>query len=292
MTGAQKGILMLTCPLVEDAATLSPRQFYGFRRRLAGKELSTSDTGELTVSHLTELGLPVLTARKIIGLLDREELLSHYLRLGAVHGIVPLTRICGAYPDSLEQKLGDAAPPALFCRGDVSLLQTPCVALVGSRKLHEPGRLFAETVGWLAAEEGYTLVSGGAPGADTAAQEACLRHGGKVIVFTPERLTDVTPQDGVLYCSEGGYDLPFSAQRALGRNRLIHALAEKTFVAQCDGERGGTWRGSLENLKNGYSELFVFQDGSRGAQALLRSGAEELTELFTIGGLKPEQLSF
>ena len=192
----------------------------------------------------------------------------------------------------MENRLGSLAPPALFCKGDVSLLCSPCVALVGSRRLHEPGRQFAETVGALAAQEGYTLVSGGAEGADRTAQAACLRHGGKVIVFTPDRLTELKVQENILYCSEEGFDLPFTSLRALGRNRLIHALSEKTFVAQTSYQRGGTWRGSVENLRSGWSPLFVFWDGSRGAEGLMRMGAREILELNSIRSLQEPQLSF
>ena len=291
MTGAEKGILMLTCPLGEQAQTLTPRQFYGFRRRVMAAIQQQGDE-ELTVSHLTALGLPEGTAKKILALLEREERLESYLSAGQACGITAVTRASAPYPDALETKLGPNAPAALFCLWDVQLLQTPFVARVGSRKLHDAGRRFAETVGTLAAKESYTLVSGGAVGADSAAQQACLQAGGSVIVFTPERLLDVSPGEHVLYCSEGGYDHPFSAQRALSRNRLIHALAEKTFVAQCDGKRGGTWRGSLENLQKRYSDLFVFSDGGEGTRALVQLGAEPVTELISIRDLQLLQMEF
>ena len=92
----------------------------------------------------------------------------------------------------------------------------------------------------MAAREGFTLVSGGASGADTAAQEACLAAGGTVICFVPDELSRYAPRKNLLYCSADGYDLSFSASRALRRNHFIHALGEKVFVAQCPGTSGGT----------------------------------------------------
>ena len=58
----------------------------------------------------------------------------------------------------------------------------------------------------------------------------------------------------MLYCSAGGYELPFSTPRALARNCLIHAMGEKTLVAQCAEGTGGTWSGSQWNLRRGMSE--------------------------------------
>ena len=291
MTGAEKGLLMLCCQLGDvSVKTMTFRQFYGLRKRM--ESLDCPADKELTESDLRAIGLPAELATQILRMLDRERELEAYLLRAARYGIYPITRIHPDYPRVLEQKLKSTAPAVLFCKGDVRLLNLPCVSLVGSRKIHEPNRRFARRVGELAAEEGYCLVSGGASGADREAQEACLQNGGRVLVFTPDRLDKQPEKENVLYCSEGGWELGFSAQRALGRNRLIHAMGEKTFVAQCNAGHGGSWRGAEENLKNGYSRLFVFWDESEGAAGLLQSGAIEVTELTSIRNLKTGQESF
>ena len=183
-------------------------------------------------------------------------------------------------------------PPALFCRGDTAPLGTRCVALVGSRQLRPDNRRFAVQAGKLAAAEGFTLVSGGAAGADTAAQEACLAAGGRVICFVPDSLLDHPARQNVLYCSTGGYELPFSTPRALARNCLIHAMGEKTLVAQCAEGTGGTWSGSQWNLRRGMSELYVFDDGSAASAALQSCGAERLPDIpASLALLRPFQLS-
>ena len=78
----------------------------------------------------------------------------------------------------------------------------------------------------------------------------------------------------MLYLSEENYDAQFSAQRALSRNRVIHALGTVTFVAQCDFGTGGTWSGTEKNLKAGWSPVFCFDDGSEASKALEQIGAE------------------
>ena len=92
--------------------------------------------------------------------------------------------------------------------------------------------------------------------------------------------------------AEQGYDLPFSAQRALSRNHFIHAMGEKTLVAQCRAGAGGTWDGTTENLRRGWSPVFVSDDGSEGAQALIARGAVPVRTLSGLDDLQPAQLQF
>ena len=96
----------------------------------------------------------------------------------------------------------------------------------------------------------------------------------------------------VLYAAEGGFELGFSAQRALSRNRLIHAMGEKTLVAQCRAGAGGTWDGTTENLRRGWSPVFVSDDGSEGTQALIARGAVPVRTLSGLDDLQPAQLQF
>ena len=69
----------------------------------------------------------------------------------------------------------------------------------------------------------------------------------------------------------------FSVPRALSRNRVIHALADVTLVAQCSLGKGGTWDGTVKNLQQGYSPVCCFRDGSPAAQELVHRGAVAVT---------------
>jgi DNA processing protein len=279
---------MLCCNLGDDRITpLTAHQFHELRRRISQLEYPQDDA-DLSLQNLEEMCVPASMREQILDLLERDSALQWYLRGAEQHSISVLTRLDEDYPAWMEEKLHRNAPPLLFALGNTALLRTPCVSLVGSRRLGKENRLFAERIGTLAAEEGYTLVSGGAEGADTVAQEACLRHGGKVIVFTPERLSDLRERENVLYLSEEGYHLPFSAQRALNRNRLIHAAGEMTFVAQCVENRGGSWRGSVENLHHRWSPVYIFDDGSADANALMHQGAEPIDMPLSIRLLQDE----
>ena len=239
---------------------------------------------ELEPGDLTVLGCPPELAEKTVSLLGDQKRLDTYMEQGRAKGCVPLTRISRDYPSGLIAALGDSAPGSLWLKGDHRLLNRPAVALVGSRELEDNHADFARRVGVYAARQGYVLISGNARGADTEAQESCLAAGGKVISVIADRLLEKKPRPNVLYISEGGFDMPFSAHRAHSRNRLIHSMGQRTFVARCSCGVGGTWKGTAANLKGGWSPVFAFSDGSEGAYQLQNLGATLITpeELWNI----------
>jgi len=128
-------------------------------------------------------------------------------------------------------------------------------------------------VGRHAAQLGLTLISGNARGADRTAQEACLESGGRVISIVADELSKQPLDDNLLYISEDGFDESFSAQRAISRNRCIHALGQVVFVAQCAMGKGGTWDGTVKNLRRNMSPVVCFRDGSEASKELEQLGA-------------------
>lgn len=288
MTAAERGFLLLCAELGDGRKPLTPAQLRTLRARVLERGAGDDDPERpLTAGDLRALGYDAEFSARICGLLEREKDLAVYLSIAAERGIRPLTRISPTYPARLR-RLGEEAPAILFCRGNAALLERPAVALAGSRELTEAGKAFARRAGELAAGEGYVLVSGNARGADRTAQAACLEAGGAVIAVLPAELDACAPEnERILYLCLTGWHLPMVAYRALERNRIIHALGEKTLVAQSH-LTGGTWSGSEENLRRGWSPLFVHDDGSEGCSALIDRGAVpvRLEEFHSIRGLE------
>ncbi len=275
------------------AGALSLAQARELSRRARAAGIGEEDPfRDVTVKDVRRLGYSEYEAGHIVSLLGRERQLDGYLLAAEKADVAVITRLDARFPQRLREQLGARCPAALFCRGDLRLLQRPCISVVGSRHLASPGAQFAAQAGRLAAREGFTLCSGDAMGADRTAQEACLRGGGSVLIFPATELVYCPARENVLYAAEGGFELGFSAQRALGRNRFIHAMGEKTLVAQTGFGKGGTWSGSLDNLQHEYSPLFVFDDKSEGAQALCARGATPVQALTSLQALTPAQLSF
>lgn len=294
MRQTERGLLLLCCPLGDPmAGALSLAQARELSRRARAAGIGEEDPlRDVTVKDVRRLGYSEYEAGHIVSLLGRERQLDGYLLAAEKADVAVITRLDARFPQRLREQLGARCPAALFCRGDLRLLQRPCISVVGSRHLAQPGAQFAAQAGRLAAREGFTLCSGDAMGADRTAQEACLRGGGSVLIFPATELVYCPARENVLYAAEGGFELGFSAQRALGRNRFIHAMGEKTLVAQTGFGKGGTWNGSLDNLQHEYSPLFVFDDGSEGVRALCARGATPVQALTSLQALTPAQLSF
>lgn len=286
MTPGQKGFLLLASRLGNPRRkALTTAQLRTLAQRIRGIPAEERD---LRTADLEALGYGSAMAEQIRTLLEDEELLAQYLDRGARLDCVPITRAEKTYPLLLRQRLGLDSPGVLWAKGDISILNTPAVALAGSRELREENRRFAEQVGREAALQGLTLVSGNARGADRTAQEACLDAGGRVISVVADELCRQPLRRNVLHLSELDYDAPFTAQRALSRNRVIHCLGRTIFIAQAAWGKGGTWDGTAKNLRFGWSPVACFADGSEAVKQLEAMGAypvqpENLRDLAALG---------
>lgn len=275
MNPRERGFLLLTSHLGDpERKVLTVAQLRTLAMRMRDME-QPAESRDLKKTDLTRLGFDDEFAERIVSLLEQEDLLDAYLAKAAKQNCVPITRVSEKYPQILRQRLGLDSPGCLWARGDVEILNTPAISLVGCRELNGPNREFAEAVGRQAAEQGLTLVSGNARGADRAAQEACLKAGGRVVSIVADSLNRIPPRN-LLYLSEDGFDEEFTAQRALSRNRCIHALGRMVFVAQSDLQKGGTWSGTVKNLRFGWSPVVCFRDGSESASQLEKMGAYQI----------------
>ena len=228
---------------------------------------------DLTAEHLIAAGVDKGLALRTINLLSDELQLKAYLRRAERLGLSAITRASEEYPPLLRMRLGQEAPGCLWAKGNLDILSMPTISLVGSRELREENRKFAQQVGIQAAQQGHALASGNARGADNIAQAACLEAGGYVISVIADSLEEHCPSGRVLLLSEDDFDAPFTVQRALHRNRVIHALGVAVFIAQCTLLKGGTWDGSTQNLRRHWSDLYCFKDGSTASIELEQMGA-------------------
>ncbi len=257
---------------------------------------------ELSESHLARLGCTAEEAGEILGRLGQDQLLDRFLWKLDRLGIQVITKLSPEYPERLREKLGDYAPLVLFCAGDLTLFQKPCISLVGSRRLRRPGQNFAQAAGRAMVRQGYVYCSGGANGADSLGFSGAMEQGGSAVLFLADSL--LTHKDEpryrralesgrLLLVSEQGADMAFTTPRALSRNRLIHALPVMTLVAQSAYGSGGTWNGTLENLKNQWSPVYMFSGEPKdpGTVGLIERGAAPVTmeELSALSELLPEQ---
>lgn len=98
----------------------------------------------------------------------------------ASRGIRCVARSGPLYPARLRE--AEDAPLVLYCRGDVSLLQTRMLAIVGSRRTLPNILSFTRTVARGLSDK-LTVLSGSADGADAAALSGALERGRPVSVL-------------------------------------------------------------------------------------------------------------
>lgn len=150
------------------------------------------------------------------------------------------------YPERLEET--PWPPWVLFYRGDVSLLQQPCVAMVGTRAPTVYGRRTAEYLAEELASNGVTVVSGLARGIDTHAHRGALKGEGKTIAVLATPLTEVyPPENRILFnqiADEGLVisETPPGTHGRAGmfpiRNRIIAGVSRGTVVVEASMNSG------------------------------------------------------
>lgn len=167
------------------------------------------------------------------------------------------------YPKRWIDRLGAAAPPALWLGGEVALPKGPLLSVVGSRRVDSPILDFARAVGLAASALGYVVVSGGAEGCDQAAISSAsaieiLPHGSEC----PKRADLWT-------LSARAPGEPFSRIAAMERNALIYAASEFSVVCHARLREGGTWHGAIEANRRRLTRLGVRLDPTDPASRAL-----------------------
>lgn len=198
---------------------------------------------------------------------------------------VELIRGSSSYPACVAE-LSDA-PKRLYVRGDPSVLGTPALSIIGSRRATPYGIALAEMAARAAAQSGLVVVSGGAIGCDQAAGRAALKAGGRHIIVLGSGADVVYPEssrdlidttlssDGAVVSLEpwGSDPRPWTFPK---RNRVIAALSAALFVTEA-GIPSGTFSTAETAFSLGREVLAapgsIFSPQSRGANDLIANGA-------------------
>lgn len=138
-------------------------------------------------------------------------------------------------------------PFALYCTGNIELLHSFCLGVVGSRNATQYGRTTARKIGEELAGYGVTVVSGMARGIDTEAHQGALNTGttiavlgsGLNVVYPRENqaLFDRIRQKG-LVISEFPLDIPPEPGHFPMRNRIISGLSQGVVVIEAREKSG------------------------------------------------------
>lgn len=193
----------------------------------------------MSVSTLTGYGLSPAVARAVSSGCTFEEAARQHETMKKL-GVGLLTIQDDVYPDLLKEIYDP--PPMLFFRGDVSLLRSPMVAIVGTRNPTVYGKAAAERLGTELSKTGMTVVSGMARGIDTVAHVAALEAGGKTVAVFGCGVDVCYPAENrpllarlaeeALILSEFPMGSPAYPQNFPVRNRIVSGLSYGVVVVE------------------------------------------------------------
>ena len=263
--------MLLTVSLGEsqrvDAKPLSAKEWSRIAYWLKQNDLEASallqgNLSELLASWSDE----TISIRRLEHLIARERELSIALEKWQRAGLWAMTLSDPEYPERFKDRLRDSSPPVLFGCGNKKLLGGNGIAVVGSRNADTVDIAFADSLGTAAAKQGYSVVSGGARGVDETSMLGALKHKGTAIGILANDLyraasslkyrEHVLSGDLVLM-SPFSPNARFNVGLAMARNRYVYCLADTAVVVSSTPEKGGTWRGAVENIKAGWVPLWV-----------------------------------
>ncbi len=231
------------------------------------------------------------------------------LALAAKKGVKLVTWVDEGYPALLKQI---ADPPlVLYVAGQVSALDVPAVAVIGTRHPTVYGRETARRFGFQLAAAGYVVVSGLASGIDTEAHVGAVQAKGRSVAVLGGALDRLFPRENAGLArdmvAKGGAvvsEYPFGRQPDRQtfpmRNRIVSGLCKGVLVVEAP-LNSGTMITVGQALDQNRAVMAVpgriDSPASQGCHKLVREGArlvtsvddviEEVQDLLT--GMRREQ---
>jgi DNA processing protein len=206
-------------------------------------------------------------------------------------GLQVHTLLCPGYPDILKTIYDP--PPVLYCMGQALRTDLPTIAVVGSRRSSEYGRMSAKKVAFELAQAGAAVVSGMARGIDSMAHRGALEaeNGYTIAVLGCGVDYIYPPENAGLYKSilQRGTvisEYPPGTNPSPGnfpaRNRIISGLSYGTLVIEAGLKSGAiiTVDCALEQGREVYAlPGNVNSPFSQGTNKLLKEGAKMVTSV-------------
>ena len=259
-----------------NAPGFGAKSIYYVLETLKKNKLTTNDLFHLDLSELSKL-LPEIGQGKFsranlssLNILDDDKMFNAFqnLKNDQVH-IIGLDD--ERYPQSVIGKLKKNAPPILFCKGNLQLLNTKGISIVGSRDVSDFAIMLTKRIANRLAENGFNVTSGYAKGVDTSAHLGALEGNGTTTMIlsygvnhlsVKKDIKDFNWEKNTLFVTQFLPYEKFSGQNAMIRNKLVCAMSQAVIVISSGPERdssgkmSGTFDAGLSAL-NMNIPLFV-----------------------------------
>ncbi len=190
------------------------------------------------------------------------------------------------YPKLLKEVYD--CPAVLYIKGDISILDTFSLGVVGSRKYTNYGKKFSYKLSKECADLGITIISGLALGVDSFAHQAALDVNGKTVGVLGCGLDSIYPvsnfhlgqeiiEKGGAIITEFPLGVPPMKQNFPARNRIIAGLSRGVLVIEA-AERSGALITAYQALECS-RDVFALpgnidNENSIGTNKLIQEGAK------------------
>ena len=244
------------------------------------------------ISELMEAGVNEILAQKIVLARPTINIEQQWAKLEQ-EDVIAISLDDDRYPALLKQIPDN--PYVIYMKGDLTCLDLPLVAIVGSRKLTEYGQRATRGFARDLANSGICVVSGLAFGVDAQAHLGALEAKGRTIAVlgnsldrasiypkTNLQLSEEILRSGGLLISEFPIKTKAEVWTFPARNRIMAGMSLGTLVIEA-AEKSGTI--ITANLALDYNrEVFavpgsIFSPQSIGTNRLIKAGAKLVTSV-------------
>ena len=197
------------------------------------------------------------------------------------------------YPKTVFETMKENAPPILYCKGYLPLLNTKGFSIVGSRDVDDFAIIITKSIAAKLVENGLNITSGYAKGVDTSAHIGALEAGGTTTMILSfginqisikKEMSNLDWERNSLFVTQFSPDAKFSGQNAMMRNKLVCAMSKAIIVIASGVERdfsgkmSGTFDAAQTALKMNIP-VFVLNP------EILKSKPQGNYDLIKLGGI-------
>ena len=285
--------------MLSNASGFGAKSIHYIFNNLQKNSLSINDLFDLDYNQLSNL-FPEIGKGKFSRAsfqsfqnLDDEKLFNYFEKLKSEQVYI-IGLDDDRYPKSVLENMGDNAPPILYCKGYLPLLNTKGVSIVGARDVDEFAIMLTKSIASKLAENALNVTSGYAKGVDTSAHLGALEAQGTTTMILSfgvnhisikREMKDLNWEKNSLFVTQFAPYEKFSGQNAMARNKLVCAMSKAIVVIASGPERDsqGKMSGTFDAGKSALSmniPVFVL------SPQVLKPTPQGNIDLIKLGGIE------
>lgn len=183
-------------------------------------------------------------------------------------------------------------PKTIYYEGNIKLLNTPIISIIGSRKCTKSGQAITRKFAKELVAQGITIASGMAIGIDAQAHLETLKQGGKTIAVLPSGLLNIYPEENKdlykeiikkdgLAITEYPNEKQAESKTFLERNRIVSGISIGILIIEAM-HRSGTSVTAKYAIEQGKKVFAIPHEinnkNGKGTNELIRKGAILITK--------------